>query len=545
MQKLRLILSGALTVLASFINGCFAPEKNVMADQDVPRTDGYTLTENVSVDQGKLRGIPRTNDGILAFKGIPYAESPVGSLRWKAPQPAPEWYGIREAAQFGDACLASISLPSSVARSEDCLTLNVWTPAQGSNENLPVMVWIHGGGFQFGSSAEEAYDGALLAAKGAVVVSINYRLGVLGFLALPALDDEGTASGNYGLLDQIMALKWVRTNIRNFGGDPNNVTLFGESAGAHSVGLLMSTSKARGLFHKAILQSGAWWDSEHGAITSREEARERGLMLSARLNVSSLEELRALPATEVMSAAPFNFSQDPGAEGFAPSRDGDLLTEEPGHTFSEGRQAPVPLLAGWNAAEHVLFMYRALQHGTAEEFRTALEQKFGENAATILELYPAESDEQATQSAMALIGDIVIAEQTWEAATQHLKLMHAPTWVYNFTYTSEYSPIAAHAVDPNFVFGTLPAITLIPGQRPPAGEDDHVFAEQLMTYWVQFAKVGDPNADGLPYWPRYYNAGEDIMELGRIIRPTSNPQAARFALLQSLREGGKWPVTWR
>lgn len=527
MQKLWLIVAGALAALASYT------------------ANGQTLDQNVRVDQGPLQGLPRSDEGVLAFKGIPYAEPPTGSLRWKAPQPPRKWRGIREATQFGNACLASIGLPSAVAQSEDCLTLNVWTPAQRSNEKLPVMVWIHGGGFQFGSSAELAYDGARLAEKGVVVVSINYRLGALGFLALPALDAEGTASGNYGLLDQIAALQWVRKNIASFGGDPRNITLFGESAGAHSVGLLMSTVKARGLFHKAIIQSGAWWDSEHGSITSREEALARGLMLSVKLNASSLEELRAIPAKELMSAVPFDFNQDPGIKGFAPSIDGDLLTEAPGRTFSEGRQAPVPLLAGWNAAEHILFMHRALPHDTADEFRSALKQKFGEGSAAILELYPADSDEQAKQSALALIGDLVIAEQTWEAADQHRKTVQAPTWVYHFTYTSAYSPVAAHAVDPNFVFGNLPPITLMPGQRPPAGEDDRAFSDQVMNYWVQFAKRGDPNTTSLPNWPRYYGAGPDILELGRMIRPISNPQATRFARLQSLRENGAWPMSWR
>lgn len=236
-----------------------------------------SISSVVKVTTGSVQGQPRNEDGILSFLGIPFAAPPVGQLRWKSPQSPVKFNGTFNATTFGYSCYSALlSLPPPTPQNEDCLTINVWTGASSTNEKRPVMFWIYGGGFQFGSSADPGYNGTALAQEGVVVVSFNYRLGALGYLALDELDEEGTNSGNFGLQDQLYALQWVKENIIAFGGDPDNVTIWGESAGAHSVGLLMASPLSEGLFHKGIMESGAYWESEHGSIETFGEARTRG-----------------------------------------------------------------------------------------------------------------------------------------------------------------------------------------------------------------------------------------------------------------------------
>ena len=255
-----------------------------------------SLGPDVRLESGSVRGAGRDERGVLTYKGIPYAAAPIGNLRWRAPQPAPKWTGRLDATQYGFRALAAwagdvIPVP---ARSEDCLNLNIWTSAHQSGEKRPVMVWVHGGGFQFGAAANPSTDGSRLAALGVVVVSFNYRVGVLGFLAHPDLDHEGL-SGDFGLQDQLAALRSVKANIEQFGGDPNNITVFGESAGAHAIGLLLTSPLANGLIHKAIGQSGAFWDTVHGALPTAAEARARGVAFAERMGAKSMAALRALP----------------------------------------------------------------------------------------------------------------------------------------------------------------------------------------------------------------------------------------------------------
>jgi para-nitrobenzyl esterase len=310
--------------------------------------------------------------GVLAFKGIPYAAAPAGDLRWRAPQPAAAWSGVRDATQFGARCWSTWDADMSPGppRSEDCLSVNVWTAARSATEQRPVMVWIHGGGFQFGSSAERVADGSRLARRGVVVVSMNYRVGVLGFFAHPELDHEGP-SGNYGLQDQFAALRWVQANVAYFGGDPSNVTVFGESAGAHALGILMASPLAAGLMHKAIGQSGAFWDSEFGALASFDEARARGAAFAERLGATSIAELRTLPPEALTAAAPWNFGTNPTVTAFSPNVDCYVVPEVPAARYVRGEQLHIPLLAGWNAAEFFPFRGFALPHTTAAEFRAA------------------------------------------------------------------------------------------------------------------------------------------------------------------------------
>jgi para-nitrobenzyl esterase len=502
------------------------------------------LAEEVKLEAGTVRGAARDERGVLAFKGVPYAAAPVGELRWRAPQPAPAWAGVRDATAYGARCLSA--WPGDVTpgppRSEDCLSLNIWTAAQQSAEKRPVMVWVHGGGFQFGSSAVPSSDGTRLAALGVVVVSFNYRVGVLGFLAHPELDAEGP-SGNYGLQDQIAALRWVQANVERFGGDPGNVTVFGESAGAHAIGILLASPRTKGLIHKAIGQSGAFWDTIHGSLSTFAEARARGTAFVERLNAPSISALRAFSAEDVNAAAPWDFDTDPSATAFSPSIDGYVVPDVPVTRYLRGEQLHVPLLAGWNGVEYWPFTDMALPHATASEFRQAAERMFGaERLAEFLALYPADTDAQAKDSAQELVGDMLISAQTWE----WLELQQrtgAPVYGYTFTYTSPYVPIASHLVDVAFVFGTLTPQFIVNGAMPPS-DADRALAETMMAYWVNFAKHADPNGPTLPRWPPF-GADGAVQNFGQTVASHANAWAPRFRFLASYRTNGVLPAGWR
>ncbi|MDN3273639.1 carboxylesterase family protein [Frankia sp. RB7] len=493
---------------------------------------------------GQVRGEPRDTSGVLAFKGIPYAAPPVGSLRWHAPRPPTPWIGVRDALAFGPASLSSLENdPRPGPRAEDCLTLNVWTAAKEADEKRPVMVWIHGGGFQFGSSANPATDGSLLAAKGVVVVSFNYRLGIFGFLAHPDLDAEAP-SGNYGLQDQLAALRWVQSNIAAFGGDPDNVTLFGESAGAMAVGILMASPLARGLFHKAIGESGAFWDGRRGSLQSFDEARARGLAFTRRQDNASIAALRAMPAEQLNAAAPWSFERDHVTQAFSPSIDRHVVPDVPARRHLRGEQMHIPLLAGWNSAEGFPFMSQSLPHQSAQAFRAAAKDMFGKERLSDFErLYPSDTDARAKASAAALTGDMVVGEQCWQWLRLHQVSSHAPVYGYHFNYTSPYTPIASHVTEIPFVFGTLAPQRVIGSTTPPA-QADRALSQTMMDYWVNFATRGDPNGPGLPPWPAY-DESDVVQILGNTIEARRNPYADRFGFLGSFRKGGVLPIRWR
>ncbi|TWB04501.1 carboxylesterase/lipase family protein [Bradyrhizobium stylosanthis] len=497
----------------------------------------------VRTQAGYVRGEARDANGVLAFKGIPYAAPPVGPLRWRAPQAPMPWHDVRDASAFGAACLSSLANdPRPGPRSEDCLMLNVWTAATASDEKRPVMAWIHGGGFQFGSTANPATDGRPLAAKGVVVVSFNYRLGILGFLAHPDLDTDAP-SGNYGLQDQLAALRWIRANIAAFGGDPDNVTLFGESAGAMAVGILMASPLAHGLFHKAIGQSGAFWDGRHGPLQSFDEARARGLAFARRQDNASIAALRDMPAEQLIAAAPWSFARDHVTEAFSPSIDRHVIPDAPARRFLRGEQMQIPLLAGWNGAEGYPFMARSLPAQSAQAFRAAAEAMFGPSRlADFLKLYPAGTDAEAGESAAALTGDMVISEQCWQWLRLHAA-GRAPTYGYHFNHTSPYTPVASHVTEIPFAFGTLTPQQIVGSTAPPA-EEDRALSRTMMDYWVNFARRGNPNGPGLPFWPARDETGV-VQILGTTIAPRKTPQADRFAFLGGFRENGVLPMRWR
>jgi para-nitrobenzyl esterase len=529
--------SVALSLIALTLAACNG--NNVTPDQSTTPLDNH-----VTIASGNLTGNPADASGIVSFKGIPYAAAPVGNLRWKEPQAAPKWSGTRDATTFGAKCWAAAAFGGPVSSdgvSEDCLFLNVWSGVKTRGARLPVMVYIHGGGFQFGTGSDVALDGASLARKGVVLVTINYRLGVFGHLSRPDLDAEsnGHKSGMYGIEDQIAALQWVKENIAAFGGDPANVTVFGESAGAHAIGLLMASPLATGLFHKAIGESGAFWESEHGEMKPYADAQAMGTELGTQLNATTLDQLRAVPALQLETATNWTFATDPGVTNFSPIVDGYVLPENPYVRFLNGRQNDVPLLAGWNSDEGLAFFNRALPHSTVQAYTAAASAEFGAaNLAAFLQAYPANSVDQATQSAQSLIGDQVIKYQTWGWVTQQQKTGHSPVFVYHFEQTSAYNPVATHATDVPYVFGNLPAKGTV-----TASAQDLAVSDTIQSYWTNFARSANPNGTGLPQWPQYAGAGSQTMRLGNAIQAGPEEGTQRFQFLDRFRVNGLIAVT--
>ncbi len=477
----------------------------------------------VKTEQGKIQGKTINGGKVRAFLGLPYAAPPVGDLRWKAPQAAAKWTGTRDATRYGAHCAQGHVFEDMVFQdsgpSEDCLFLNVYVPADASKKSkLPVMFWIHGGGYSGGASSEPRHNGDYLPLKNVVLVTINYRLGVFGFLATADLAKEGNgAAGNYGLMDMVAALQWVKANIQEFGGDSDNVTIFGESAGSFAVSTLMASPLAKGLFQKAIGESGGALggiEPEHNAsFAAREEAD--GAWVSS-LGVNSLAELRALPADRILQAA----ASAKGAVHFSQDVDGKLLTEPVADAFAAGRQAHVPLLAGWNRDEGA-----GLANGmTVEKWKAFAAEHFPDRTEEFLKVYPGDTQAQAADSARDYGGDAFIAFGTWKWLEAHRKTGESPVYRYHFELAalpSKYHPgtFAFHSDDIEYVFGTLDTR---PGEtvRP----EDRKLSEQMMSYWTNFAKTGDPNGPGLPVWPKY-GEGDPLIHLDSTI--VSGPDTLR------------------
>jgi para-nitrobenzyl esterase len=460
----------------------------------------------------RLGAVEGKDDGkVKAFLGIPYAAPPVGELRWKAPAPAAKWSGVKKATEFGSHCMQGNVFGDMVFHdpggSEDCLTLNVWVPDKHAEATMPVMVWIYGGGFVAGTTSEARQEGSHLAQQGVIVVSMNYRLGVFGFLVHPELAAESghNSAGNYGLLDQLAVLKWVHDNIAAFGGDPGNVTIFGESAGSFSVSAQMASPLAKGLFQKAIGESGGAFSRSglsFDAMSARAEKDAK--LVKDKLGASTLAELRAIPAEKLL--AEFAPPKSRGFD-FGPDVDGYFLPESVPAIFAAGKQNDVALLAGWNHDEGSFEIAFAPQKPTAESFKAASKKDFGDKADEFLKLYPADTEEHAQRSAMDYAGDKFIALSTWDWIEAATKAGKQPVYRYRF----DMAPFskdpkaprmgAYHSAEIEYVFGQLDSKTDVTWR-----ESDRQISDIMQKYWANFAKNGNPNGAGLPKWPPYTQA---------------------------------------
>jgi para-nitrobenzyl esterase len=473
----------------------------------------YAQIRDVAVTGGRVSGV--VVNGIAAFKGIPFAAPPIGAWRWKAPQPVKEWTGVKAASAFAPGCIQDPGLarlfgaPDAV--SEDCLYLNVWTPAASATERLPVMVWIYGGAFTTGMTSIPAYDGVPLAEKGVVVVSVSYRLGALGFLAHPELSKEsGKGSGTYGLQDQIAGLRWVKDNIARFGGDPNRVTIFGESAGGISVSMLAASPAAKGLFHRAISESGgnfgpARTANEGGAtVPSLTAAEATGQAFLKRQGVADIAAARAL-SIEQMRAAPGG-----GLQGqFWPVFDGDVLPRGQYELYQAKRFNDTPILIGTNSDEGVTFVPGAAQPAA---FEAAIRAGYGAKAETILAAYPHATVAESSQSARNIFRDATFAWHTWAWALLQSKHGSGKAYVYYFDHHPPQSPNGAgHAAEIPYVFRTLGKFSGPVGLVAPPRPEDLAMSDLMSSYWVNFARTGDPNGPGLPPWPAFTESAQTVM----------------------------------
>jgi para-nitrobenzyl esterase len=494
----------------------------------------------IRTDNGVVEG--KAEDGIRTFLGIPYAAPPVGDLRWKPPASAEKWAGVRKATEFGSHCMQENVYGDMVFRdpgpSEDCLTLNVWTPADA--ENLPVMVWIYGGGFVAGGTSEPRQDGHNLAKRSVVVVSMNYRLGIFGFFVHPGLAAESDkhAAGNYGLMDQTAALRWVQRNIAAFGGDAGNVTIFGESAGSFSVCAQMTSPLVRGLFHKAIGESGgAFSETALEFLPASERAKQDAKFGIKALGAKTIAELRAIPARRLLGVSMKN---DAGRDvfSFSPDVDGYFLPKSVPSIFAAGKQNDVPLLAGWNRDEDSGSVLAAKERPTARNARARAEKEFPGRAEQFLSLYPAKTDAEALRSAEDYSGDTFIAWATWRWIEAQKKSGRQTVYRYRFDMSlpSAEKPEglgAYHSAEIDYVFGQLESKKGIPWR-----EEDRKLSELMQTYWVNFARSGDPNGPGLPNWPAYSQKdGFQVMHLSALSAAEKDKTRERYLFLD--REWGK------
>jgi para-nitrobenzyl esterase len=497
------------------------------------------MAANLAIESGALAVPEPDASGVRAYKGIPYAAPPIGRLRWRPPEPVAAWSGVRPTRAYGPNSLQGIVWddidPYAAGVSEDCLYLNVWTAAApGISARLSTMVWIHGGGFVAGSGAEPRYDGARLAARGTVVVTLNHRLNALGFLAHPELTAESDhrASGNYGFLDLVAALGWVKRNIASFGGDPGRVTIAGESAGSFAASALMASPLAKGLFGRVIGESGALFTSPVRAPASLAEAEAEGLDFMRKVGAKSLAALRVAPADAILAAAP--------GPGFRPIVDGWFLPRSPAEIFAAGEQSDVPLMAGWNKDEG--FNFTLLQGDDAKRPYVDLARAiFGEWTEELLQHYPGGSPDVAASSAHALGGDLTIIHPTWawiEAQKQsgraeifRFRFDRAPLTPQGwFGERDSREAGAFHAGELLYVFGNLHAF-------PWLIEDaDHELAKFASSYWINFVATGDPNGPGLPRWPSYRSAGAPVMMLDAPPRAGPEEWRGRQVFLKAVTE---------
>jgi para-nitrobenzyl esterase len=500
----------------------------------------------VETARGPVQGLAY-EDGTAAFLGIPYARPPTGERRWRAPEPAEAWSTPREASHFGLPCpQVDLRDGKPIEASEDCLTLNVWTPASRPQTPVPVMVYIHGGAFTLGASREELYDGSALAHAGMVVVSMNYRLGALGFLAHPALG-AGTpeqASGNYGLMDQRLALEWVRDHIAAFGGDPANVTLFGESAGAISACLQMLSPAAQGLFHRVIAESGTCYLGatplrDPGTPEREDSAEERGVRFAREVGCTEGDIaacLRTRTPEQLLAASGAALDLIKPRVGFGPVVDGSVIPGAPRQLFAEGRYARVPLLLGANQDEGTIFTLQA-KIDSPEQYEAAVHVRAPGKAEELLRAYPAKDFASPKAAFSQMLGDAMFVCPTRRLA-RTLVEQGQPVHAYFFTYAPRkaFGSVfggflklgAYHSAELPFVFG------LSRGRFALDSDAERALSAKIMGYWTRFATRGDPNGEGAVAWPTYTRDGEPYLKLDMELGQGANLNAQRCDILDAL-----------
>jgi para-nitrobenzyl esterase len=509
------------------------------------------LSEPVRTEGGLVAGVLGKAaggkvGGVVAFKGIPFGAPPVGELRWKPPQPVTPWDGVRAGDKFGPACMQprqpqrvpnnrAVDLPDSPPISEDCLYLNVWTPAASAHAKLPVMVWIYGGAYLEGAGSSPYNQGDPLAAKGVVFVSFNYRLGALGFLAHPELTQESPhhASGNYALADTLAVLQWVQRNIAAFGGNPANVTIFGESAGAAMSAALTGSPPAKGLFQRAISESGTWMGLNLAPMRSRESAEQQTVKAAADLGAANLAALRALSAEDAATKLP--------KQGMI--IDGWMVPEDLSRTFAQGRQNHVDVLVGSNRDEGSF----AAGFGppmTAQRWQDTAQQRWGDVAALGMEAYPAASDEQAAVNNTRMFADNMAWIMRHFAERQ--RAIGKRAYVYHFVHEPPYAAGArnlgvCHTCELPYVFDNLGTLRLYPDSSSPelalVSAADIKVAEMTSAYWINFAKTGDPNGRGLPKWPQFKEAANGpVLHIGPMAAVGDSLGPTKAKLYQALYE---------
>ncbi len=465
----------------------------------------------VKTNNGILEGL--YDSGIRTFKGVPFAQPPVGDLRWKEPQPLKNWEGVRKAYNFGPRAMQRPIFSDMNFRSdgvsEDCLYLNIWTPAQSANDKLPVLVYFYGGGFVAGDGSEYRYDGESMARRGIIAITVNYRLSVFGFFAHPELTKESPhhASGNYGLLDQSAALQWVQQNISAFGGDPKKITIAGESAGSFSVSAQMASPLSKNIIAGAIGESGSLLGKQ--STVSLAEAEKAGVQFAKNIGAGSLAALRAIPAEGLLEA-----TAKPGSSRFSVDVDGYFLPKSPAQIFASGAQAHVPLLVGWNSEEGNYRSILAKDSATQENYSKAIQKLYGENAEGILKVYKASDDESVKQVATDLASDRFIGFSTWKWSDMQSNTGGKP--VYRYKYARPRPALrsasgdvqesaasgASHSAEIEYAMGNLPTNRVYDWQP-----EDYKVSQIIQGYFLNFIKTGNPNGIGLPTWPAVKSGG--------------------------------------
>jgi para-nitrobenzyl esterase len=505
MKKITFLISAVIMTVSAF----------TYAQKPIP----------VKIKDGTIQGT--TENGLTVYRGIPFAKPPVGELRWRAPQPPLKWKGVLDASKFAPGPMQDGNPPS--GKSEDCLYLNIWTPAKSANEKIPVFVWIYGGGFSFGSTSEPVYSGEELAKKGVVFVSIAYRVGQLGFLAHPELSSESPnhVSGNYGLLDMIAGLQWIKKNIAAFGGDPNKVTIFGESAGGIAVSMLCASPLAKGLFTGAISQSGGSFGPTRSVTYPGENmktlslAENDGINFAKKAGVTSIEKLRKLNADSLPSGF--------GLPGGWPIVDGYVVPDDQYKLYEAKKYNDIPVLIGYNSDEGASFS----REKKPEEYVKGVKARYGKFADDLIKAYPVDSN-SVPKTARDLARDAAFGWQTWSWARLQSQTGKSKVFYYYFDQHPDYpkdSPKfgfgSPHGQDVAYVFKHLDA------SKPETTKTDLEISEAMATYWTNFAKFGDPNGKGVPVWPAFSDANPKLMYFSQTPHIGPVPSAESLKVLDA------------